>query len=191
MKRRRPVPVTEEEMAEKASIRVAAVQIAPDLETLGGTVSKVLAAIAEAAEKGARLVVFPETFVPWYPYFSFVHAAGSERRRAHPGSMRHAVVVPSPADGDGGVAARPQGWRRLWCSESTNAITARSTTSSSCSTPTAELEAQAPQDHADLSRADDLGTGRRLQASPSSTQPSAGSARSPVGSTIIPSPATR
>ncbi len=31
-----------------------------------------LAALDEAAGKGAQLVVFPETFVPRYPYFSFV-----------------------------------------------------------------------------------------------------------------------
>jgi nitrilase len=82
-------------MAEKASIRVAAVQIAPDLETPGGTVSKVLGAIAEAAEKGARLVVFPETLVPWYPYFSFVYApvlTGAEHIRLY----ENAVVVPGP-----------------------------------------------------------------------------------------------
>ena len=60
-------------MTQKSAVRVAAVQLAPDLETSGGTVTKVLAALAEAAGKGARLVVFPETFVPWYPYFSFVH----------------------------------------------------------------------------------------------------------------------
>jgi aliphatic nitrilase len=82
-------------MAEKASVRVAAVQIAPDLDTPGGTVSKVLGALAEAAEKGARLVVFPETFVPWYPYFSFVHApvvTGAEHIRLY----ENAVVVPGP-----------------------------------------------------------------------------------------------
>jgi nitrilase len=60
-------------MAAKSSVRVAAVQIAPDLETAGGTVTKVLAAVAEAAAKGVQFVVFPETFVPWYPYFSFVY----------------------------------------------------------------------------------------------------------------------
>ena len=38
-------------MAE-SSVRVAAVQIAPDLETAGGT--EVLAAVAEAAAKGAH-----------------------------------------------------------------------------------------------------------------------------------------
>src|SRR6516162_8743014 len=82
-------------MSEKASVRVAAVQLAPDLDTPGGTVSKVLSALAEAAEKGARLVVFPETFLPWYPYFSFVLppvATGAEHIRLY----ENAVVVPGP-----------------------------------------------------------------------------------------------
>src|SRR5271156_6177296 len=95
-------------MAEKASIRVAAVQIAPDLETLGGTVAKVLGAIAEAAEKGARLIVFPETFVPWYPYFSFVHPpvlTGAEHIRLY----ANAVVVPGPVTEVVASAARRHG----------------------------------------------------------------------------------
>ncbi|RYG98241.1 MAG: aliphatic nitrilase, partial [Alphaproteobacteria bacterium] len=54
-------------MKEKKLVRVAAVQIAPDLASREGTVERVLNAIAEAAGKGAKLVVFPETFVPWYP----------------------------------------------------------------------------------------------------------------------------
>ena len=48
-------------MTGKEKIRVAAVQIAPDLDTPTGTLDRVLAATAEAAAKGARLVVFPET----------------------------------------------------------------------------------------------------------------------------------
>jgi nitrilase len=82
-------------MTQKTFVRVAAVQLAPDLESAGGTVLKVLAAIAEAAGKGAKLVVFPETFVPWYPYFSFVHppvATGAEHIRLY----ENAVVVPGP-----------------------------------------------------------------------------------------------
>jgi nitrilase len=82
-------------MAEKAFVRVAAVQIAPDLDAPGGTVTKVIGALTEAAEKGARLVVFPETFVPWYPYFSFVHApvvTGAEHIRLY----ENAVVIPGP-----------------------------------------------------------------------------------------------
>jgi nitrilase len=60
-------------MAESSMVRVAAVQIAPDLESGEGTLARVLSALAEAAGKGARLAVFPETFVPWYPYFSFIY----------------------------------------------------------------------------------------------------------------------
>ncbi|MCV6598140.1 MAG: Nit6803 family nitriliase [Mangrovicoccus sp.] len=74
--------------------RVAAVQIAPDLTSRAGTVEKVLNAIAEAAEKGAELIVFPETFVPWYPYFSFVLPPiqqGPEHLRLY----EEAVTVPS------------------------------------------------------------------------------------------------
>jgi aliphatic nitrilase len=83
-------------MPEHSRIRVAAVQLAPDLDTQAGTMAKVLDAIAEAAGKGARLVVFPETFVPWYPYFSFVQPpvlTGAEHIRLY----EHAVAVPGPA----------------------------------------------------------------------------------------------
>src|SRR5262249_20166058 len=69
---------------------------APDLDTQDATVTRVLAAIDEAAAKGARLVVFPETFVPYYPYFSFVHApvtTGAEHIRLY----EQAVTVPGPA----------------------------------------------------------------------------------------------
>jgi len=92
-------------MANDPPIRVAAVQIAPDLETAGGTVSKVLAAIGEAAEKGARLVIFPETFIPWYPYFSFVLPpvlTGAEHIRLY----ENAVVVPGPVTEAVAAAAR-------------------------------------------------------------------------------------
>jgi nitrilase len=95
-------------MAEKASVRVAAVQIAPDLDSGSGTVAKVLGAIAEAAEKGAKLVVFPETFVPWYPYFSFVHPpvlTGAEHIRLYD----NAVVVPGPVTEAVAGAARRHG----------------------------------------------------------------------------------
>lgn len=76
-------------------VRAAAVQIAPDLTSRAGTIERVLNAIAEAAEKGAELIVFPETFVPYYPYFSFVQPPmlqGAEHLRLY----EEAVVVPSP-----------------------------------------------------------------------------------------------
>lgn len=76
-------------------VRAAAVQIAPDLTSRAGTIERVLNAIADAAEKGAELIVFPETFVPYYPYFSFVLPPiqqGPEHLRLY----EEAVVVPSP-----------------------------------------------------------------------------------------------
>ncbi len=58
-------------MTQPKTVRAAAVQIAPDLESAAGTLARVLDAIDEAAAKGVELIVFPETFVPYYPYFSF------------------------------------------------------------------------------------------------------------------------
>ena len=95
-------------MSAKTSIRAAAVQIAPDLASREGTITKVLNAIEEATGKGAELVVFPETFVPWYPYFSFVlppMLTGKEHLRLY----EHAVTVPSPATDAVAASARQHG----------------------------------------------------------------------------------
>jgi aliphatic nitrilase len=78
----------------KPVVRAAAVQIAPDLASRAGTVERVLNAITEAADKGAEFIVFPETFVPWYPYFSFVlppMQQGPEHLRLY----EEAVTIPS------------------------------------------------------------------------------------------------
>ena len=95
-------------MSEPRKVRAAAVQIAPDLDSGAGTLERVLNAIGEAAGKGANLVVFPETFVPWYPYFSFVHppvTTGAEHQRLY----EHAVVVPGPVTEAVASAARRHG----------------------------------------------------------------------------------
>jgi aliphatic nitrilase len=95
-------------MAERTTIRVAAIQIAPDLDSWSGTLERVLAAITDAAARGAKLAVFPETFVPWYPYFSFVHPpvmTGGEHVRLY----ENAVVVPGPVTEAVAAAARRHG----------------------------------------------------------------------------------
>lgn len=87
------------------TVRVAAAQIAPDLTSREKTLARVLEAIREAASKGAELIVFPETFVPWYPYFSFVLPpvlSGREHVRLY----EEAVVVPSTATDSVASAAR-------------------------------------------------------------------------------------
>ncbi|MEM8809599.1 MAG: Nit6803 family nitrilase [Cyanobacteria bacterium P01_G01_bin.38] len=76
-------------------VRAAAVQIAPVLHSQSGTMEKVLRAIEDAAKEGAELVVFPETFVPYYPYFSFVLPAvlmGKEHLKLY----EESVEVPGP-----------------------------------------------------------------------------------------------
>ena len=55
-------------------VKAAAVQIAPVLYSREGTVEKVVNKIRELGEKGVQFAVFPETIVPYYPYFSFVQS---------------------------------------------------------------------------------------------------------------------
>jgi len=89
-------------------VRAAAVQIAPSLDSADGTVVKVCDAIAEAAARGAQLVVFPETFVPYYPYFSFIRPP-FEQGPEHLLLYERAVVVPGPVTAAVGAAARRHG----------------------------------------------------------------------------------
>jgi aliphatic nitrilase len=89
-------------------VRAAAVQIAPDLESANGTLEKVLRAIEEAAARGVQLVVFPETLVPYYPYFSFVRppvAMGADHMRLY----ERAVAVPGPVTDAVAESARRHG----------------------------------------------------------------------------------
>ena len=53
-------------------IKAAAVQISPVLYSREGTVDKVVQKIIELGRKGVQFATFPETVVPYYPYFSFV-----------------------------------------------------------------------------------------------------------------------
>ncbi len=76
-------------------LRAAAAQISPDLERAEATLAKVLGAMEEAAGKGVQLLVFPETFVPYYPYFSFVYPPVTAGK-AHLKLYDQAVVVPGP-----------------------------------------------------------------------------------------------
>ena len=52
----------------------AAVQAAPAYLDIEGTVDKTVDLIAQAAGNGAKLVVFPETWVPGYPYWAWLGA---------------------------------------------------------------------------------------------------------------------
>jgi aliphatic nitrilase len=93
---------------DRVTVRAAAVQLSPVLHSRAGTLEKVLAAIAEAASQGAELVVFPETILPYYPYFSFVTPAaamGAEHLKLYD----QAVTVPGAETAAVGDLARRLG----------------------------------------------------------------------------------
>jgi nitrilase len=97
-------------MAATGKVRAAAVQLAPVLGpgSRAGTTEKVCAAVAAAAREGATFVVFPETVVPYYPYFSFIQppaTMGQEHLRLY----EEAVTVPGPTVDAVSEAARTAG----------------------------------------------------------------------------------
>ena len=94
------------------TIKVAAAQIRPVLFSLEGSVQRVLSAMEEAAGQGVELIVFPETFLPYYPYFSFVEPAVL-MGRSHLALYEQAVSVPGPVTDQIGAAARQYGMHVL------------------------------------------------------------------------------
>jgi nitrilase len=91
-------------------IKAAAVQISPVLYSREATVEKVVRKIRELGQKGVQFATFPETVVPYYPYFSAVQTgieilSGKEHLRL----LEQSVTVPSPATDAIGQAAREAG----------------------------------------------------------------------------------
>ena len=78
---------------------VAAIQISPVFLDRDATVDRACEAIADAAARGARLVVFPEAFVPGYPLWVWSIAAGrtQDLRALYAELLDQAVTVPGPA----------------------------------------------------------------------------------------------
>jgi aliphatic nitrilase len=88
-------------------VKAAAVQISPVLYSRQGTVEKVVNKIRELGEKGVQFATFPETLVPYYPYFSFVQTGlelmtGKEHLRL----LEESVTVPSAETRAIGEAAK-------------------------------------------------------------------------------------
>ena len=55
-------------------VRAAAVQLKPVLYSREGTVDNVVKKIHELGQQGVQFATFPETVVPYYPYFSIVQS---------------------------------------------------------------------------------------------------------------------
>ncbi|HEX8666997.1 MAG TPA: nitrilase-related carbon-nitrogen hydrolase [Allosphingosinicella sp.] len=86
-------------------IRAAAVQISPVLYSRQGTIEKVVRKIGELAKEGVQFATFPETLVPYYPYFSFIQPA-FQLANEHQRLLEQSVTVPSPETEAIGLAAR-------------------------------------------------------------------------------------
>jgi nitrilase len=92
------------------TIKAAAVQISPVLYSREGTVEKVVRKILELGRQGVQFATFPETVIPYYPYFSFVQSAfelnvGKEHLRL----IDQSVTVPSATTHAIGDACRLAG----------------------------------------------------------------------------------
>jgi nitrilase len=92
-------------------IKVAAVQAGPIYLDLERSVDKAIALIAEAASLGAKLVVFPETWLPGYP--AWLDCCRDVALWDHPPVkrvfaklMENSVVIPGPVTEVLGRAAR-------------------------------------------------------------------------------------
>src|ERR1700742_4167622 len=89
-------------------IQAAAGHIAPLLYNREGTVAKVVRKILALGQQGVQFATFPETVVPYYPYFSFIEspfAMGAEHYKL----LEQAVTVPSDTTRAIGEAARQAG----------------------------------------------------------------------------------
>jgi aliphatic nitrilase len=142
-------------------VKAAAVQLSPVLYSREGTVEKVVRKIHELGRQGVQFATFPETVVPYYPYFSFVQSplqniVGPEQRKL----LDQAVTVPSPATDAIGEAARQAG---IVVSIGVNERDGGTLSNTQLLFDSRRrLDPAAPQDLAHLPRASDLGPGRRL-----------------------------
>ena len=92
----------------KRVIKAAAVQISPVLYSREGTVEKVCERIIDLGRQGVQFATFPETVVPYYPYFSLV-LPPYKMAAEHVRLIEQAVTVPSTATHSIGEACKRAG----------------------------------------------------------------------------------
>jgi aliphatic nitrilase len=92
------------------TIKAAGVQLSPVLYSREGTIEKVIRKIRELGRQGVQFVTFPETVVPYYPYFSFLQPAYQLiGGREHLKLLEQGVTIPSAATDAIGEACKEAG----------------------------------------------------------------------------------
>jgi nitrilase len=107
----------------REAVRVACVQVEPVILDRDRTIEKLAKYAAEAAQEGAQLVVFPETFVPAYPSSRWAKAlagwADPRAKEAFARLRRESLEVPSDAERRLGEVAREHG---IWLVTGVNEV---------------------------------------------------------------------
>ena len=82
------------------TVRIAVIQTAPVIFDKDATIDKIARLVPEAASRGAKLVVFPEAFIPCYPRgMSFGSNVGKrtlEGRKDFRRYYENSISVPGP-----------------------------------------------------------------------------------------------
>lgn len=104
-------------------VKVACVQVEPAIFDRDASIDKIASIAADAAAEGAKLAVFPETFLPVYPSNRWArHFAGGhdgDAKELFARLARESLEVPSPASERIGAIAREHG---LWLAIGANEL---------------------------------------------------------------------
>ena len=102
-------------------VTVACAQVEPVVFDLDATVDRIVQVAAEAAGKGARLVLFPEAFIPAYPSNRWARylAAGHDATGVYAKLAQSSLEIPGPGSDRLGSIAREHG---LWLAVGANEL---------------------------------------------------------------------
>ncbi len=102
-------------------VTVACAQVEPVVFDLNATIDRIDQVAAEAAGKGAKLVLFPEAYIPAYPSNRWARylAAGQDATPVYAKLARSSVEIPGPASERLGAIARDHG---LWLAVGANEL---------------------------------------------------------------------
>ena len=102
-------------------VNVACAQVEPVLFDRAATIDRIADVAAEVAANGAKLVLFPETFIPVYPSNRWVRflAGGQDTKSVFAKLARESLEVPGPDSDRIGEIARENG---LWLAVGANEL---------------------------------------------------------------------